>query len=54
MARNLRIPAGTTEIQRAMIAESLAADDGGLVERQRLDVGGRARAPGTGVGREPR
>ena len=30
VARNLRIPAGTTEIQRAMIAESLAAheDDG--------------------------
>ena len=26
VARNLRIPAGTTEIQRAMIAESLAAD----------------------------
>jgi alkylation response protein AidB-like acyl-CoA dehydrogenase len=29
VARNLRIPAGTTEIQRAMIAESLAAEDGG-------------------------
>jgi acyl-CoA dehydrogenase len=27
VARNLRIPAGTTEIQRAMIAESLTADD---------------------------
>lgn len=27
VARNLRIPAGTTEIQRAMIAESLAADE---------------------------
>jgi alkylation response protein AidB-like acyl-CoA dehydrogenase len=29
VARNLRIPAGTTEIQRAMIAESLAADEDG-------------------------
>jgi alkylation response protein AidB-like acyl-CoA dehydrogenase len=30
VARNLRIPAGTTEIQRAMIAESLSGDgDGG-------------------------
>jgi acyl-CoA dehydrogenase len=30
VARNLRIPAGTTEIQRAMIAQSLAAgEDGG-------------------------
>ena len=29
VARNLRIPAGTTEIQRAMIAESLAADSDG-------------------------
>jgi alkylation response protein AidB-like acyl-CoA dehydrogenase len=29
VARNLRIPAGTTEVQRAMIAESLAADEGG-------------------------
>jgi acyl-CoA dehydrogenase len=28
VARNLRIPAGTTEIQRAMIAESLAAEGG--------------------------
>jgi len=28
VARNLRIPAGTTELQRAMIAESLAADEG--------------------------
>ena len=27
VARNLRIPAGTTEIQRAMIAESLTSDD---------------------------
>jgi acyl-CoA dehydrogenase len=27
VARNLRIPAGTTEIQRAMIAESLAAEE---------------------------
>ncbi|MBI2684124.1 MAG: acyl-CoA dehydrogenase family protein [Actinobacteria bacterium] len=27
VARNLRIPAGTTEIQRAMIAETLAADE---------------------------
>jgi acyl-CoA dehydrogenase len=27
VARNLRIPAGTTEVQRAMIAESLAAED---------------------------
>lgn len=27
VARNLRIPAGTTEVQRAMIAESLAAAD---------------------------
>ena len=27
VARNLRIPAGTTEIQRAMIAESLTAED---------------------------
>ncbi len=29
VARNLRIPAGTTEIQRAMIAESLAVESGG-------------------------
>ncbi len=29
VARNLRIPAGTTEIQRAMIAESLTAERGG-------------------------
>ncbi len=29
VARNLRIPAGTTEIQRAMIAESLASEDPG-------------------------
>lgn len=29
VARNLRIPAGTTEIQRAMIAESLAGDGAG-------------------------
>jgi acyl-CoA dehydrogenase len=28
VARNLRIPAGTTEVQRAMIAESLAAGEG--------------------------
>lgn len=28
VARNLRIPAGTTEIQRAMIAESLASEGG--------------------------
>src|SRR5262249_60738545 len=29
VARNLRIPAGTTEVQRAMIAESLAGEEGG-------------------------
>lgn len=28
VARNLRIPAGTTEVQRAMIAESLAGEEG--------------------------
>ena len=28
VARNLRIPAGTTEIQRAMIAESLTDEQG--------------------------
>jgi hypothetical protein len=27
VARNLRIPAGTTEVQRAMIAESLATEE---------------------------
>jgi len=33
VARNLRIPAGTSEIQRAMIAESLAADEGSDLPR---------------------
>jgi acyl-CoA dehydrogenase len=61
VARNLRIPAGTTEIQRAMIAESLAAQEdggpgraGGSSSVSGSTAAGTPAAPGTGVGREPR
>ena len=52
VARNLRIPAGTTEIQRAMIAESLAAarmaatGTGRRSGPQGLDVGRKAGGRG--------
>ncbi len=61
VARNLRIPAGTTEIQRAMIAESLAAQEdggpgraGGSSSDSGSTAAGTPAAPETGVGREPR
>jgi acyl-CoA dehydrogenase len=59
VARNLRIPAGTTEIQRAMIAESLAAQEdggegaGGSSSSSGSTAAGTPAGSETGVGRDP-
>jgi alkylation response protein AidB-like acyl-CoA dehydrogenase len=59
VARNLRIPAGTTEIQRAMIAESLAAQEdggegaGGSSSSSGSTAAGTPAGSRTEVGRDP-